>query len=117
MNEWPILSTVTFLPLVGAVMVMLIRGEDGAARRNIYWVALWTTLLTFAVAVLVWANFNASQPTFQMVESGNWLGSSIGYKMGVDGISVLFVLLTALIMPACIIASELTIRNRFKAYI
>ncbi|MFO1183819.1 MAG: NADH-quinone oxidoreductase subunit M [Bauldia sp.] len=117
MSDWPILSTVTFLPLVGALMVLLIRGDDAAARRNIYWIALWTTAATFLVALWVWAKFNPSEPTFQLVESGNWLGGSIGYRMGVDGISVLFVVLTAMLMPACIIASELTIKTRFKAYI
>jgi NADH-quinone oxidoreductase subunit M len=115
-GDWPILSTVTFLPLIGALFVLVIRGDDDVARRNIYHVALWTTGITFILSLVVWIQFDSSTSEFQMVEETSWLGGSINYRMGVDGISMLFVVLTALLMPACIIASKLSVKSRFKEY-
>ena len=116
MSSWPILSTVTFLPTVGALLVLLVRGTDEVARRNIYHVALWTTGVTFILSLFVWAGFDPADPGFQLRESHAWLGGKINYEMGVDGISMLFVLLTALLMPFCIVASKYSIRHRFKEY-
>ncbi|MCW5696652.1 MAG: NADH-quinone oxidoreductase subunit M [Bauldia sp.] len=116
MSDWPILSTVTFLPAIGAVLILMIRGTDAVARRNIYHVALWTTLVTFVLAIVVWANFDNANPGFQMVEETEWLGGAINYRMGVDGISMLFIVLTAFLMPACIVASKRSVEKRFKEY-
>jgi NADH-quinone oxidoreductase subunit M len=116
MTTWPILSVVTFLPTLGALLVLLIRGDSDAARRNIFWIALWTTLVTFVVSLLVWIGFKPSDPGFQFVETTSWLGGTITYKMGVDGISMLFVILTTFLMPFCIVASKLTITRYFKEY-
>ena len=116
MSNWPILSTVTFLPAIGALMILVIRGDDDIARRNIYHVALWTTAVTFVLSLFIWANFDASDPGFQMVERADWLGSTIAYSMGVDGISMLFVILTTFLMPLCIVASRLTVNRYFKEY-
>src|SRR6187200_3230324 len=116
MTTWPILSVVTFLPVVGALAIYLTRGDDEAARRNARWIALWTTLVTFAVSlILVW-RFDAAQPDFQFVEKANWLASGITYHMGVDGISLPFVILTTGLMPLCIIASWDVIQTRVKEY-
>ena len=65
---WPILSLVTFLPLLGALLIAIIRGEDENTRRNIYWTALWTTLITFLLSLFIWAGFNTAEPGFQMVD-------------------------------------------------
>ncbi|MEL6373946.1 MAG: NADH-quinone oxidoreductase subunit M [Pseudomonadota bacterium] len=112
--NWPILSIVTFLPLVGAAFILL--GVNPEAKRNARWVALWTTLATFAVSLLIWINFDRSIATFQFVEEAAWLGNGINYKMGVDGISMLFVILTTFLMPLCILASWEAIENRVKEY-
>src|SRR5258705_509956 len=73
MTSWPILSVVTFLPVLGALVIYISRGDDEAARRNSRWIALWTTLVTFAVSlILVW-RFDAAQPDFQFVEKVSWL--------------------------------------------
>jgi NADH-quinone oxidoreductase subunit M len=114
--SWPILSVTTFLPLVGALWILGIQGEDEPAKRNARWVALWTTLVTFAVSlILVW-RFDATSPEFQFVEKRPWLGGAISYYMGVDGISLPFVILTTALMPLCIIASWNPIQSRVKEY-
>jgi NADH-quinone oxidoreductase subunit M len=114
--SWPILTVTTFLPLLGALFILAIRGEDEAAKRNARWVALWTTLVTFAMSlVLVW-RFDAASPEFQFVERYPWLGGAITYRMGVDGISLPFVILTTGLMPLCIIASWHPIQSRVKEY-
>ncbi len=116
MTSWPILSVTTFLPLVGALFLMLMRSNDEAENRNARWVALWTTLITFAVSlILVW-RFNAGSAEFQFVEKRPWLGATTAYHMGVDGISLPFVILTTALMPLCIIASWRSIEQRVKEY-
>jgi len=113
---WPVLSVVTFLPLVGAALVYLSRGDDEAARGNARWIALWTTLITFAVSlILVW-RFDAADPGFQFVEKAPWLGATITYHMGVDGISLPFVILTTALMPFCILASWKSVTMRVREY-
>ena len=116
MTDWPILSTVTFLPLIGVVLILLIKDDGEAAKRNIRNVALFTTLFVFILSLIVWAGFDSSNPGFQMEEKINWLGSGISYHMGVDGISVLFVVLSGFLMPFCILASWETVKDRLKAY-
>lgn len=116
MTDWPILSTVTFLPLVGAFLILLIRDDNPGARRNIRNVALLTTVFTFVLSLLIWAGFDNAASGFQMVEKMAWLDSGISYHMGVDGISMLFVILTTFLMPLCILASWESIESRVKEY-
>jgi NADH-quinone oxidoreductase subunit M len=116
MLSWPILSVTTFLPLAGALFILMLRGEGDAEKRNARWVALWATLITFAVSlVLVW-RFDAGSAEFQFIERKPWLGGAINYHMGVDGISLPFVILTTALMPLCIIASWGAIQRRVKEY-
>lgn len=116
MTDWPILSTVTFLPLVGALLILLIKDDSEASRRNIRNVALLTTIFVFILSLVVWAGFDNSNPGFQMVEQVDWMGGGISYHMGVDGISVLFVVLSAFLMPFCILASWVSVEKRVKEY-
>ena len=108
----PILSLVTFFPLAGALFIACLNRE---AAGNARWAALWVTLLTFAASVLIWINFDTGNAGFQFVETRNWLGA-IKYKMGVDGISMLFVILTTFLMPICILASWESIDTRVREY-
>src|SRR5262245_44026910 len=115
MASWPILSVVTFLPLAGALFIMALR-QDEQATRNARWVALWTTIVTFAVSlILVW-RFDPGSPEFQFVEKKAWLGGYGAYHMGVDGISLPFVILTTALMPLCIAASWRAITTRVREY-
>lgn len=116
MTAWPILSLVTFLPLVGVLLILFVRDDSENARRNIRAIALFTTAFTFVISLFIWTGFDNSQPGFQFVEKFAWLDSGISYHMGVDGISMLFVILTTFLMPLCILASWESIEKRVKAY-
>jgi len=107
-----ILSVITFLPLVGA---LLIAAQNAEAKQNARWIALWTTLVTFFVSLLIWWNFDTTTAGFQFVEEHAWLGP-LKYKLGVDGISMLFIILTTFLMPLCILASWVSVQIRVKEY-
>src|SRR4029079_9147514 len=103
MASWPILSVTTFLPIVGVLFIALMRNDD-AGNRNIRWIALWTTIVTFGVSLIMLWRFDTGSPEFQFVEKRGWLGGFATYRMGVDGISLPFVILTTALMPLCIAA-------------
>ena len=107
-----LLSVVTFLPLAGAVLIAFLNDD---AKGNARWIALWTTLITFFVSLLIWWHFDKSMAGFQFVEEYSWLGP-LKYKMGVDGISMLFVILTTFLMPITILASWESVEHRVKEY-
>ena len=111
-----ILSGLTFLPLVGVAILLVLRGDDEATLRNVRWVALLTTLVTFAVSLVAWSRFDTSSAAFQLVEQRDWFSDKILFKFGVDGISMPFVLLTAFLMPFCIAASWVSITYRVRDY-
>ncbi len=108
----PVLSIVMFLPLVGAVIIGLLNPE---AKDNARWVALWTTTITFLVSLIVWFNFDRASGGFQFVEQRSWLGV-FKFKLGVDGISMLFVILTTFLMPLTVLSSWVVIQDRVKEY-
>jgi NADH-quinone oxidoreductase subunit M len=108
----PILSLITFLPMAGALFIAVLNKD---AKQNARWVALWSTVLTFLVSIPIWTGFDAGNPGFQFVEEVRWLGA-FNYKMGVDGISMLFVILTTFLMPLCILASWDSVEDRVKEY-
>ena len=110
-----LLSLVTFLPLIGAVVLLVfLRGEDAAAARNAKLLALFTTTATFLLSLFVYFGFDSANTGFQFVEEAPWLGG-LTYKMGVDGISVLFVMLTTVLMPL-VIAASWEVKSRVKEY-
>ena len=114
--DLPILSIIIFLPLVGALFIALQR-QDDPGIRNARNAALWTTLFTFGLSLFLWFNFETGTPKFQFVEKYSWIESfNIFYHLGVDGISVLFVLLSTLLTPICVLASWDAVRERVKEY-
>ena len=110
MTDWPILSTITFAPLVGALLILFINGDDAVAKRNIRNVALLVTSFVFLLSLWIWIGFDPSNAGFQFVEDHGWLGGNIGYRMGVDGISMPFVILTTFLMPIAILADQRSLR-------
>ena len=116
MTDWPILSAVTFLPLVGVALLLLTREDSPYGRRNILNVSLLTTVFTFVLSLFIWVGFDNSNPGFQMVEKAEWLGTGISYHLGVDGISMLFVILSTFLMPFCVLASWHSVEKRLREY-
>ena len=117
MTDWPILSTVTFLPLVGVFFILLVRGDEQQIAANSRHVALWTSVVTFALSILLVADFDTSTAEFQFVELVPWLPEhNIGYHLGVDGISIFFLILTTFLIPICILASWEAIATRVREF-
>ncbi len=116
MSSWPLLSLVTFLPLVGAGFILLVRGDEAVVARNARYVALWTSLITFVLSLFVWFGFETGTAAFQFVEKATWIESfGVSYHLGVDGISMPFVLLSTLLTPLCVLASW-KMETRVKEY-
>jgi NADH-quinone oxidoreductase subunit M len=116
MKDWPILTTIILLPLLGSLFLVFLRGDDAAAKRNARWIALWTTLITFGVSLVLVAKFDPTNAGFQFVERRPWLSDTTSYYVGVDGLSLPFVILTTFLMPICILASWRSIEMRVKEY-
>jgi NADH-quinone oxidoreductase subunit M len=116
MNGSWILSGILALPLIGALFILLLPRESEATKRNARWIALFATLITFLLSLIAWGRFDPAQPGFQLVEERDWFSHAILYKLGVDGVSMPFVLLTAFLMPICIVASWAPIQTRVKEY-
>ncbi|MDT8353159.1 NADH-quinone oxidoreductase subunit M [Roseomonas mucosa] len=114
---FPLLSLLTFLPLAGAAVIMSVRGDDAVVASNARWTALWTSLIVLALSLLLWFRFDTSSAAYQFEEQVRWLPEvGLGYHMGVDGISVLFVLLSTVLTPLCILASWESVQNRVREY-
>jgi NADH-quinone oxidoreductase subunit M len=111
-----LLTVVTFLPIVGAVLLLVVGGDDENGKNMSRWIALATSKVTFLLSLWMWSRFDPANAGFQFVENYEWIGNSIGYRMGVDGVSVLFVVLTALLIPACVLSSWGSITNRVREY-
>ena len=117
MSSWPILSLVTFLPLVGALFCLVVNGPKEAVDRNCRSAALLTSLATFLISLVLWVRFDATKASFQFEEKLDWVPAlSIGYHVGIDGISLFFVLLSTLLTPICILASWESVQVRVKEY-
>lgn len=117
MIDFPILSLLTFLPLVGAFFILIIRGDDERVARNARRVALYTSVFNFFLSVYMLVRFDATSAEFQFTETANWFPAlNISYHMGVDGISLFFVLLATFLTPICILASWTSIQKRVKEY-
>lgn len=113
--SWPILSTLTFLPLLGALFVLLLPNTArGAALARV--VTLIVTTVVFGLSLALWSAFDKNIAGYQFVEDFAWLSATIRYRMAVDGIALPFIILTAFLMPLCIIASWTSIKERVRDY-
>lgn len=117
MLKLPLLSIIIFLPLLGAIFIWCIEGKEETIARNSKYAALWTSLFTFFLSLFLWFNYDASNPDFQFVEKIDWIkGYEISYYIGLDGISLLFVILSTFLTPICILSSWEAIQKRVKEY-
>jgi NADH-quinone oxidoreductase subunit M len=116
MNELPILSILLVLPVIGILLLTFI-SNNSESDVNLKQTALWVSFLNFIISLVVLFNFNKVDPNFQFVEKYYWLGDTISYHVGVDGISILFVVLTTFLVPICILASYNNIKFSMKEYL
>ena len=117
MSSLPILSIIIFLPLVGVLLLSIINSNSKSGERNLKHTALWVVCLNFIISIVMLANFDQSDPNFQFTENYFWINSGISYHLGVDGISILLVILTTFLMPFCILASFESIKVSLKEYL
>ena len=116
MIDWPIISATIFLPLIGSLIIFLIK-EDETTSNNIKWAALWTSIGTFVLSCLIWFQFDHSTSQYQLVEKYKWFNDfNFYYHVGVDGISLFMILLSTFLTPFCILASWENIKKRIKEY-
>jgi NADH-quinone oxidoreductase subunit M len=114
---FPILSLVTFLPMLGVLILATLRGDDEAVARNARYTALWTSLIVFLISLVLWQKFDPSSSGYQFRETAAWLPEfGVSYRMGVDGISVLFVLLSTALTPVCILSAWDAIHTRVREF-
>ena len=117
MIDFPILSTLLVIPILGILFMSLIRANTANAERNLKQTALWISFLNFLASLFLLFSFDVSNPEFQFVENYFWLDSSISYHLGIDGISILLIVLTTLLLPICILASYDSIQFAVKEYL
>ncbi len=116
MIDWPIISATIFLPLIGSLIIFLIK-EDETTSNNIKWAALWTSIGTFVLSCLIWFQFDHSTSQYQLVEKHKWFSDfNFYYHVGVDGISLFMILLSTFLTPFCILASWENIKKGIKEY-
>ena len=114
--NFPILSIIIFLPLIGVLFILLNSGDEIKVKKTSFRVSLLTSLLVFIMSLFLWLQFDNTTKDFQFVENKKWIVDFINYKVGVDGISILFVVLTAFITPICIVATYNSVTNRTKDF-
>lgn len=111
-----LLSTLILIPLIGAAFILFVPKGRPNTLNNIRWIALITTLVTFGVSLLAWQKFDPTNPAFQLIEEGAWISQAIRFKLGVDGYSMPFILLSTFLMPFCIVASWVSVEKRVAEY-
>ena len=114
--DFPILSLITILPLVGAIFIFIFDNNQSENKNTIY-VSLFTSFVNFFLALFLWYSFDKNTADFQFIEEANWINGFIRFKFGIDGISILFIVLTTFITPICIISCISSIKKRLKEFL
>ena len=114
--NFPILSAIIFIPLIGAFFIFVTKGEQKNVERNSKYVAIFTSLANFFLSILLWYFFDNSTPDFQFIEEKKWMAGFINFQLGIDGISMLFILLTTFIAPLCIFSGIHSIKFMIKEF-
>ena len=115
--NFPILSAIIFIPLIGALFVFISRGTQKSVEKNSKYVAIFSSLTNFLLSLFLWYSFDSSTSDFQFVEQKNWMNNFISFQLGVDGISILFILLTTFITPICIFSGIYSIKFKIKEFL
>ena len=113
--DFPILSTLIFLPLVSSLFIFLSKGQKN--NNSAVYISLFSSLATFVLSLFVWYSMDHSSANFQFLEEQSWINDFIKFKLGIDGISILFIVLTTLITPICIISCVNSVKDRVKEFL
>ena len=112
--NFPILSTLIFLPLISSVFIFISKGKN---NNSAIYISLFSSLATFLLSLFIWHSLDSTSADFQFLEEKAWINDFIKFKLGVDGISILFIVLTALITPICIISCVNSVKHRVKEFL
>jgi len=115
--NFPILSAIIFIPLIGALFILVTKGEQKTVIKNSKYVAIFSSLTNFFLSIFLWYSFDTSTSEFQFVEEKNWMEGFINFQLGIDGISILFILLTTFIAPICIFSGIHSIKFKIKEFL
>ena len=115
--NFPILSAIIFIPLIGSFFIFINRGTSKNVEKNSKYVAIFTSLANFLLSLFLWYSFDNSISDFQFVEKKNWIKGFINFQLGIDGISILFILLTTFIAPICIFSGIQSIKFKIKEFL
>ncbi len=115
--NFPILSAIIFIPLIGALFILITKGNQNNIEKNSKYVAIFTSIVNFFLSIILWYLFDPSSSDFQFVEKRNWINGFINYQIGIDGISILFIVLTAFIIPICIFSGIKSIKFKIKEFL
>jgi NADH-quinone oxidoreductase subunit M len=115
--NFPILSAIIFIPLIGSIFIFISRGSQKIVEKSSKYVAIFTSVANFFLSIILLYSFDPSTSSFQFIEKKNWINGTINYHVGVDGISILFILLTTFISPICIFSGINSIRFKNKEFL
>ena len=114
--NFPILSSLILLPTIGALFLLFTKDKN-ENNLTVKYVALFTSVVNFLISIYLWIYFDQSTSSFQFIEDRTWIEGFINYKVGVDGISILFIILTTFITPLCIISVNNSVKNRLRDFL
>ena len=115
--NFPILSAIIFIPLIGALFILITKGNQKNVEKNSKYVAIFSSIANFLLSLFLWFSFDTSVSDFQFVEEKNWIDGFINFQLGIDGISILFILLTTFITPICIFSGIHSIKYKIKEFL
>ena len=115
--NFPILSAIIFIPLIGSLFILITKGGQKNIEKNTKNIAIFSSLVNFLLALFLWYSFDNSTSDFQFVEEKIWIDGFISFKLGIDGISILFVLLTTFITPICVFSGINSIKFKIKEFL
>ena len=115
--NFPILSFLTFFPLIGVIFILLRRGTEEVVVRSSKNISILVSVINFIVSLFLWSKFDPTNAGFQFIEETQWIKNFVSYKMGIDGISIFLVLLTTFISPLCIFAAINSLKKRIKEFL
>ncbi len=114
--NFPILSSITLLPILGSIFIFIFNNKS-SDNKNVIYISLFTTIVTFFLTIFLWFAFDKTLSEFQFVEEKKWISGYIKFKFGIDGISILFIVLTAFITPICILSCVNSVKTRLKEFL